>query len=102
MAPTVKIEDSASGAAATSPVSSERVTIPVTGMTCAACQSFIQRTLAGQAGVRDASVNLMLNNATVSFDPGVTSTSTLVDTIRSTGYGAEVPALHPSILAEQE
>jgi P-type Cu+ transporter len=99
---TVKAEDAGDGRFSVPAVSAERVTIPVTGMTCAACQSFIQRTLAGQAGVRDASVNLMLNNATVTFDPGVTSTSTLVDTIRSTGYGAEVPALHASILAAQE
>ena len=83
-------------------VSPERITIPVTGMTCAACQSFIQRTLASQAGVQDASVNLMLHNATVTFDPGVTSASALVDTIRSTGYGAEIPAQHSSVLAEQQ
>ncbi len=69
----------------------EQVTIPVSGMTCAACQSFIQRTLASQAGVQDATVNLMLHNATVTFDPGATSTSALVDTIRHAGYGAEVP-----------
>jgi Cu+-exporting ATPase len=93
------------GAGVSADVSSgspERVTIPVTGMTCAACQSFVQRTLASQAGVRDAAVNLMLHNATVTFDPGVTSASTLVDTIRGTGYGAEMPVLHTSVLAEQE
>jgi Cu+-exporting ATPase len=44
----------------------------------------------------------MMNNATVTFDPGVTSTSTLVEAVRGTGYGAEVPALHSSVLAEQE
>jgi P-type Cu+ transporter len=97
----VKIEEAEGGVSAPSG-SAERVTIPVAGMTCTACQSFIQRTLATQAGVQDASVNLMLNNATVTFDPGVTSASTLVDTIRSTGYGAEIPALNPSVLAEQE
>src|ERR1700722_14551440 len=80
----------------------ERVTIPVTGMTCAACQSFVQRTLVSEAGVRDANVNLMLNNATVTFDPAMTSVSALVDAIRNTGYGAETPALHASVLAEQE
>jgi P-type Cu+ transporter len=80
----------------------ERVTIPVSGMTCAACQSFVQRTLAGQPGVQDATVNLMLHNATVIFDPGVTSTAVLVDNIRKTGYGAEMPALDRSILEEQE
>jgi P-type Cu+ transporter len=69
----------------------ERVNIPVTGMTCAACQSFIQRTLAGEAGVQDATVNLMLHNATVTFDRRVISPSGLIEKIRSTGYGAELP-----------
>jgi P-type Cu+ transporter len=80
----------------------ERVTFPVSGMTCAACQSFIQRTLAGQAGVQDATVNLMLHNATVTFDPQAMSTAALVETIRDTGYGAEMPAEHLSVLMEQE
>jgi len=80
----------------------QRVTIPVTGMTCAACQSFVQRTLAEQVGVQDASVNLMLNNATVTFDPGVTSVSALVEGIRRTGYGASQPTLDESALEEQK
>ncbi len=83
-------------------VTPERVTLSVTGMTCAACQSFIQRTLTGQAGVQDATVNLMLNNATVTFDPSVTSTEALVENIRQTGYGAEAPLLDESALEEQE
>lgn len=80
----------------------ERVNIPVSGMTCAACQSFIQRTLAGEPGVRDASVSLMLHNAAVTFDPGITSTAALVDKIRGTGYGAEIPAPLDSVLEEQQ
>ena len=97
-----KIENADAGANAVPTAPRERVTIPVTGMTCAACQSFIQRTLAGHAGVQDASINLMMNNATVTFDPDVTSIAALVDTIRSTGYGAEAPVQHQSVLAEQE
>src|SRR3984885_4103731 len=80
----------------------ERITIPISGMTCAACQSFIQRTLAGEAGVRDASVNLMLNNATVTFDKSLVSTANLVEKIRGTGYGVDLPAFDQSILEEQE
>jgi Cu+-exporting ATPase len=87
---------------AAAPANLERVTIPVTGMTCAACQSFVQRTLAEEAGVRDATVNLMLHNATVTFDPGVASPAGLVEKIRSTGYGAEMPANDTSVLKEQE
>ncbi len=80
----------------------ERVQIPVTGMTCAACQSFVQRTLAGEAGVQDANVNLMLHNATITFNPQITSPSTLVEKIKSTGYGAELPSVTDSILESQE
>jgi Cu+-exporting ATPase len=102
----VKIRDGAdvNGTKASAAVTAlmEHVTIPVSGMTCAACQSFLQRELAGQAGVRDATVNLMLHNATVTFDPDATSTSALVDAIRNTGYGAEFPVEHESVLEEQE
>ena len=102
MVRTAKIEGTRSDMGARPSTSTERVTIPVTGMTCAACQSFVQRTLAAQPGVQDAGVNLMMNNATVTFNPAVTSTSTLVEAVRGTGYGAEVPALHSSVLTEQE
>lgn len=101
MSQVLKNQSAGDDAAAVSTGPPERITIPVTGMTCSACQSFIQRTLAGQAGVQDAAVNLMLHNATVTFDPGVTSVSALVETIRGTGYGAEIPAQTSSILAEQ-
>lgn len=80
----------------------ERVTIPVTGMTCAACQSFVQSTLATQPGVHDAAVNLMMNNATITFDPRLTSPTALIDRIRGIGYEAELPSPHQSVLDEQE
>jgi Cu+-exporting ATPase len=102
MASTLKTGEAAVGTAALLSVPTERVTIPVTGMTCASCQSFIQRTLAEQTGVQDATVNLMLNNAIIMFDPKATSASALVESIRHTGYGAEVPALDESVLEAQE
>ena len=69
----------------------ERATIPVTGMTCAACSARIQRTLERAPGVASANVNLMTNSATVEFDPAVSSLDALVATIKDTGYGAELP-----------
>lgn len=80
----------------------ERVTIPVSGMTCAACQAFVQRTLAEQDGVQDAKVSLMLHNASIRYDPRVVSLSQLIERIRSTGYSAEFPIADHSILEEQE
>ena len=68
--------------------SAGKVTIPVSGMTCAACSSRVQRTLSRTPGVSEASVNLMLKNAVVEFDPAAISPEQLVEKIRETGYGA--------------
>jgi Cu+-exporting ATPase len=80
----------------------EKVTIPVKGMTCAACQARVQRALQATPGVLDASVNLMLKNAAVAYDPMVTSPMALVEAIRETGYGAELGAQDQSAFDEQE
>ncbi len=82
--------------------SSGHVTLSISGMTCAACQSFIQSTLAARVGVKDATVNLMLHNATVTFDPAITSPPALVETVQSIGYGAAMPLVGNSVLDEQE
>src|SRR5687767_9375367 len=66
-------------------------TIPVSGMTCAACSARVQRTLQKTPGVTAANVNLMTGSATVDFDPVATTPDRLVDAIRATGYGAELP-----------
>ena len=80
----------------------QTIRIPVSGMTCAACQARVQRTLQKQPGVADASVNLMLNDATIRFDPSATTPEQLVSVIRDTGYGAELAAANASPIAEQD
>ena len=64
----------------------ERVDLPITGMTCAACANRIERTLNRQPGVRKASVNFATERATIEFDPSATNTGTLIETVRDTGY----------------
>src|ERR1019366_4714918 len=64
--------------------------IPVTGMHCAACVGRVQHAVEGD-GVSSAVVNLMTNSATVAFDPAVVKPETLVERIKSTGYGASLP-----------
>ncbi len=73
-------------------VPSEQCTIPVSGMSCAACSGKVQQSLEASPGVSGANVNLMTGTATVSYDPSATSPERLVDVIRSTGYGAELPS----------
>src|SRR5215204_2573953 len=86
----------------TDAIATERIDIPVSGMTCAACQARVQRTLARQPGVREAAVNLMTRTATVDYDPATSSPDSLVSAIRSTGYGAELPVVDRTALDEQE
>jgi Cu+-exporting ATPase len=65
-----------------------RLTIPVTGMTCAACATRVQRKLERGAGVQAAAVNFGTERATVTYDPGATGAGALVELVRSAGYGA--------------
>ncbi|HEY7026639.1 MAG TPA: heavy metal translocating P-type ATPase [Gemmatimonadales bacterium] len=79
----------------------ETIELRVTGMHCASCQSRVQRSLAEQPGVVDASVNLILNTAAVTFDPAATSPERLVQAIRATGYESEVPRSENTAFEEQ-
>ncbi len=79
-----------------------KVDIPVQGMTCAACQASVQKALQRQPGVLDASVNLMMKNAAVTYDPAVTRPEALVEAIRDTGYEAEMPRPEQTAFEEQE
>jgi Cu+-exporting ATPase len=77
-------------------MTTDTATIPVTGMTCAACSARVQRTLERTSGVHGAHVNLMTGTATVDYDPRAVSPDLLVHAIRETGYGAELPSLTQS------
>ncbi|HSK20659.1 MAG TPA: heavy metal translocating P-type ATPase [Longimicrobiales bacterium] len=79
-----------------------KVTIPVSGMTCASCITRVQRALEEQPGVETAAVNLMLKNATVEFDASQTNADALVEAIRATGYDAEAPVTGRTAFEEQE
>ncbi len=80
----------------------ETIRIPVSGMTCAACQSRVQRTLQQEAGVADAAVNLMMKSATVTYDPAAVTPDRLVEAIRGTGYGAELASPDETAFEEQD
>ena len=76
------------------------VTLPVEGMTCAACVGAVERSLRKVPGVAEASVNLVLKRAHVVFDEGLTAAPALVDAIRSAGYESELPQPEADPVAE--
>lgn len=69
----------------------ESLTLPVIGMTCAACQHHVESALKDTAGVKSAHVDLMANRANVVFDPAEASAEKLVEAIRGAGYDAVLP-----------
>jgi Cu+-exporting ATPase len=68
-------------------VITERVEIPVTGMTCASCSSRVEKALKKVPGVLDAGVNLAAERASVTFAPAAASWTDLKAAIERTGYG---------------
>jgi Cu+-exporting ATPase len=79
-----------------------RITLPVEGMTCASCQANVQRALTATPGVAKAAVNLMMHEATITYDPSVLNAEKLVAAINDTGYQSHVPAPVESVAAEDE
>jgi len=72
----------------------ERVDLPVSGMTCAACARTIERTLSRTPGVERAHVNFATSTATVEYDPVKARVGDLVGAIEDLGYG--VPETEPA------
>jgi len=64
----------------------ESVSLPVTGMTCAACAANIDRALRKLPGVAQTGVNYATNRATLTFDPSVLTIPAIVEAIRDVGY----------------
>ena len=65
----------------------ERVDLPITGMTCAACARRVEQSLTRAPGVRRAGVNFATSKATVEYDPRTTGARRLIDVVRDVGYG---------------
>ncbi len=65
----------------------QRVTLPITGMTCANCALTVEQNLKKVQGVTEANVNFAAEQASVSFKPEEVSVSDLLEKVRAAGYG---------------
>ncbi len=79
-----------------------RIELPVGGMTCAACQAHVEKSLRATAGVTSASVNLVTRSALVDFDPKLTAPKALVEAVRASGYEADLPSSERGVLEAQQ
>ncbi|MDP4164697.1 MAG: heavy metal translocating P-type ATPase, partial [Bacillota bacterium] len=65
----------------------KEIQLPITGMTCAACASRIEKGLKKVEGVSEVNVNLALEKATLTFNPALTSVPAFEKKISDLGYG---------------
>ncbi len=68
-------------------VATAKVELPITGMTCAACERNVNRALKKPSGVLDVSVNLATERAVVTYLPGTTTRRDLIAAVERAGYG---------------
>ena len=73
-------------------VETEQRAFPVEGMRCANCAGRVETALAAAPGVVDVSVNLALDNATVTAFAGAVRPGELAERLAGTGYTLRLPA----------
>ena len=62
----------------------------VTGMTCAACQARVQKSVAHLNGVQDCNVNLLKNSMVVTYDDQTVNSGQIIAAVEKAGYGASL------------
>jgi len=71
-------------------IAKEKKELTITGMTCAACATRIEKGLSKMEGVSIANVNLALENATIEFNPSQVSVTEIIQRVEKLGYGAHI------------
>jgi P-type Cu+ transporter len=66
-----------------------KISLPITGMSCAACARRVEKALSGAEGVSTANVNLAVERATVEYAPVTAEPEALIQAVEDAGYGVE-------------
>ena len=60
----------------------------ITGMTCSACSSRVEKSVSKLSGMSEVSVNLLKNSMVVNYDDAALNTNDIVNAVVKAGYGA--------------
>ena len=73
----------------------------VTGMTCSACSSRVEKCVRHLDGIKDVSVNLLTNSMQAEYDDSKLTDERIIEAVVKAGYGASVKGEHKESSAEQ-
>lgn len=76
--------------------------LDITGMSCSACSSRIEKVVNKMQGVEQMNVNLLKNNAHVTFDESVVDEKAIIARIEKLGFGAKVHAANVAAPVPQQ
>jgi cation transport ATPase len=62
----------------------------VTGMTCSACSSRIEKNINKTEGIKEANVNLLSNSMMIEYDDSIISENDIIKVVQDTGYDARL------------
>ena len=62
----------------------------VTGMSCSACSSHVEKSVSKLEGIKTVSVNLLTNSMQVEYDETKLDTGKIIEAVEHAGYGASV------------
>jgi len=83
-------------------IATQKITVPVTGMSCAACAVSVESMLKHTAGVSDAGVNYATQSVYIDYDPKATNLPALDQVLHGIGYGLIVQEDEDDAIAEQD
>ncbi|MTI48847.1 MAG: copper-translocating P-type ATPase [Firmicutes bacterium] len=69
-------------------VPTEKATLNIEGMTCAACSSRVEKALNKAEGIIEANVNLAMNRGTIEYNEEAISVKDIIGVVEKTGYKA--------------
>lgn len=72
----------------------------ITGMSCSACSSRVEKAVSKLTGISKASVNLLTNSMQVEYDENILDSRTIIDAVVHAGYGASLNGGKSSIQNE--
>lgn len=64
----------------------------ITGMSCSACSSRVEKNVSKMEGMKKCSVNLLTNTMQVEYDETITDSKKIINTVVDAGYGASLPS----------
>jgi len=74
-------------------ISTEKISLPVEGMTCASCVARVEKAVSKFEGVSAVNVNLATEKVSLEYDPSIVDLNKLAATVEDIGYKLDLSAL---------